>query len=444
MAVTDVATVLGNALKVSTPLPIQQSIIKRTTFYDLFRSVTGNSGRRQGRRTEQMIQFGGGESVGARFEREPAPVPGTSIQELAVYVWKKNMATINVTWEAMEEAVEGPTAFASLLQLEITPRVNAMADDLNRQSIGFGAGPVCRISDNWTPGNNPVLIDRAYGLGTDDVNGWIAGIRRGMTMVAGPLLAGGSLRNGGQSVRVLSVNLASNGGAGAFTIDGVVPTEWGIDDYLWKGDDQANNAPLNGVEKEMMGARGFFDDGTLVSTLQNIDRTNYPDFCGFVLDGSAAPYSGAANSKLLMRLHDEVRIRSQRTVTHMLTTPGVYRNAFGVIRGEGGFGAQQNVGGTVQSGAKGITSNAFGGPPVEVRNVPEWIPGTALACDAGTLVRFGMETPEWDDHGGFWKPGTTGGFRVDEWWNILRMRGQLGCIDPRAGVWVTGLLETDA
>lgn len=444
MATIDTLNVLGNALKVATPLPMQNSIITRSSFYDLIKQAVGITARRQGRRTEDSTQFGSAYSVGSRFEREPMPVAGTPIFELAVYQWKKTAATVQTTWESLEEAVEGPTAFGSFLSMILMPIVEDLSDDLNRQSIGFGAGPLCRISDNWTPGNNPVLIDRAYGLGADDVNGWISGIRRGMGLVAGPILSGGSLRNGGQAVRILSVNLASNAGAGAFTIDGVVPTEWGVDDYLWLGDDQANDAPVNGVEKKMMGARGFFDDGTIVSTLQNISRTSYPEYNGFVIDGSASPYSGVPTNKLLHRVHDEVRIRSKRRVSHICTTPGVYRGIFGVQAALGGFGATMPSGGTLSIGSKGVVSNAFGSGPVEIRNVPEWIPGTLLAFDASSLVRFGMETPEWDDHGDFWKPVTVGGSRVDEWYNILRMRGQLGCREPRAGVWVTGLLETDA
>lgn len=433
--------ILGNALKVSTPLPIHNSVVMHSEVFDLWKSRSPLVARRQGRITEMPLQFGTGEGIGSRFEDGNAPEADVPLIERALFVWKKTLMTIEATNDAIDEAVEGPTAYASFQKLTIMPKVEGFMDDLDRQSIGFGAGPVCRISDNWTPGANPVLIDRAFGLGSDDVNGWIVGIRRGMRFVAGPSLDGGGLRNGGAAARVLSLDPDANSGAGAIYIDGAIPTEWGVDDYLWKGDLHGHNAPENGVEKEMMGLRGFLDNGDLVPVCQNIDRSQVYEFRGRNVDVGTA-YTGVATSLMFMRLHDESRIYGKGRIDTILCTPAIFRNAVNANSGIVGNPSPQVAGGVVQTGAKGIVTQSFGAGPVNVRSVVKMIPGNIMALDSSTLVRFGMEMMEWDDHGGFWKPITVGGIRKDAFYNIGRFRGQLGCTDPRKNVLGTGVLET--
>ena len=443
MSTIDKAQVLANALKVSTPLPMWNSVVAWSEVWDLIKAKTGNAARRQGRQTEVSTQFGNPESIGSRFEDGNMPIADTPLFERQLIVWKKTVGVLEATFDAIDEAVDGPTAYANFNQLNILPLARSFAADLDRQAVGYGAGPLCRIAAAWTPGNNPIIIDRAFGLGSANSNGWIAGIRRGQRLVAGPSVDGSGLRNGGQAFRVLSLDPRGNSGSGTITVDGALPTELATGDYLWRGDQYGNNAPENGVEKEMMGLRGFLDDGTLVPVCQNIDRGVIAEFKGNLINATT-DYSGTASPLFFMRLHDEARIYGQGKIDTILCSPAAFRNAYGSATGATygpGYGAMVTPGGPTQVGTKGIVTNAFGAGPVNVRSVIQWIPGHVAALDSSTFVRFGMEMPEWDSHGDFWKPVTVGGVRKDAFYNIYRFRGQIACLDPRKNVMAYNVTE---
>jgi len=314
----------------------------------------------------------------------------------------------------------------------------ALRDDLDRQALGYGAGVICRV-DQATP-LVALNIDAPYGI-ANNTKGWLPGIRRGMKLVFGPNIDGTALRENGRSALVLNVSKTGNGGGGTVTLDRLVDGT-ADNDYVWKGDDLDNNAPKLGVDKEMMGLRGLVDEGTILTTLQNISRTDFDEWKSQFVDGSAAPYSALGKDTLFMHMNDDSsELGGSDGLTHMLVSRAIFRNVYTQVRGLAGFGAAHKPGGSMRTGTKGIIVN-LGTNDIEVRAVPKIFPGLGIGLDASVLRRYHLEGFAWDDRtGSIFKQVAVGQGVQDAFWAYGRVIMELGSTDPQKCAFTTGLSE---
>lgn len=436
-------TALNSMFKVNYQNTVFKTVVTRSEVFDLFKQSARkmSQSERQGRYIELSHMFGNVESIGARPGTSLLPVPGNPLFVNGRVSLKKNYAVFQTDWEAMHNAASGPAAFGDFTRDVMLPTVESFTDDLNRQTIGYGPGILCRV--DVTISANVISVDAPYGIASDTDGALIPGLRRGMSVVFGPNSDGSGLREGGKSATILSVDFDANAGGGAITVD-YTPAGVADNDYLWRGDDLGNNAPVNGVESEMMGLLGHIDDGTYLTTHQNINRTTYPEWRSTKVNLASAPYSAAAADIAFLRLADDQRTRGKGVTTHLLTTPAVFRGAFKSIQAaQGGFGAQQNTqSGSLMGGASTIGYNIHG-RSVQIRGIDRMPKGMIFALDASTLWRYGDEQGEWDTlTGSMWRPVSVGGAQKDQVVAIYRYYGQTGCSDPRKSARGDGIDET--
>lgn len=430
-------------LKVVTEDAFFDSVVTHSDVIDLFEQNSSVKEGPHGRYVELSNMLGYNEAVGARHERGYIPVPGNPTFINGRVKLKKTLAAVQMTYDLMKQAMRNKAAFADWAEAELTKTEKALRDDLDRQAIGFGAGIICRV-DTAPVAGPPALvhIDAPYGL-ANDTKGWIPGIRRGMTLVAGPNPDGSALRGNGESMLVLSVNRSGNGGGGTITVDHLV-AGLADNDYIWKGDDLGNAAPNQGVEVEMMGLEGMIDNGDVLVTYLNINRDNFPEWESQFLDGSAAPYSGLAKDTAFMQANDDVvELGGGDGITHLLVTRAVFRNIYVQIRGFNGFGAGLSPE-TARAGVRGLRI-WLGDRQVEVRGVAKLFPGRALGLDKTMLRRYHLEGFEWDDMtGSIWRQVGVGQGVKDEFWAYGRTIMELSNKDPQKHFKITGLSEAQA
>lgn len=439
MATFDVAA--ANAmLKTVFQDPLFDGVVTHSRVIDLFEQNANVKEGPQGRYIEGAQMFGYNEGIGAR---DPAngflPVPGNpTFVNFRVFL-KTNYAVAQMNRHVMANAVKSKAAFADWAEVELTKTERGLRADLDRQAIGYGAGILCRI-DDASP-DITLDIDAPYGLASD-TKGWLPGLRRGMKIVAGPNADGTGLRSGGQSRTILSVSKSGNSGGGTLTLDAdPLALGWAENDFLFRGDDLGNNAPVSGVEVEMMGLLGMVDDGTILDTLQNISRTSYDEWKAQVVDGSAAPYSTLASEALFMRMADDADELGNGTVTHFLMSKAVFRNAFVQIQKQLGYGANTTGPNRGVGGTKGLTI-LLGDRSVELRSFAKMPLGRIFGLDRSVLWRYHLSGFEWDDTTGtiFKQVGIGQGIK-DAWYAYGRTEMELGITEPEKCVVATGLSE---
>ncbi|KPK09541.1 MAG: hypothetical protein AMS20_00010 [Gemmatimonas sp. SG8_28] len=421
--------------------PLFDGVVLHSKVLDLFQQNSNVKEGPQGRYVELAHMFGYNEGIGARNEDGFLPIPGNPTFVNGRVYLKKNLAVAQMTRNVMANAVKSKAAFADWAEIELTKTERGLQADLDRQAIGFGAGIICRIDD--AAPDATVGIDAPYGL-AGNVKGWAPGIRRGMTIVAGPNADGSSLRSNGQSAMVLSLNKAGNAGGGIVTFDrDVSAIGWAQNDYLFRGDDLGNNAPVNGVEVEMMGLAGLVDDGTILDTLQNISRTDYDEWKAQYVDADAAPYSGAAAEILFLRMMDDAEELGGGMVSTFIMSNAAFRNAFVEVQKQLGYGAMTGPA-NQKMGTKGIQVY-YGDKSVNLRAFPKMIPGRVYGLDTSTLWRYHLSGFEWDDlTGAIWKQVAVGQGIKDAWYAYGRTEMEFGCSDPQRNVFADGIDETVA
>ena len=430
-------------LKVVSDDAFFDSVVTHSDVLDIFEQNSSVREGPHGRYIELSNMFGYNEAVGARRDRGFLPVPGNPTFVNGRVKLKNTYAVAQMTYNVMKQAMRSKSAFADWADAELRKTEKSVRDDLDRQAIGYGSGILCRIDGSLTVGPPTLVpIDAPYGLANNE-KGWLPGIRRGTQIVAGPNPDGSNLRNNGESVTVLSVDKAGNAGGGVLTIDHN-PVGWVDNDYLFKGDDLDTNAPYQGVEVEMIGIEGQNDNGGILQTFQNVDRTIYPEWKNQQLDGSAAPYSGLAKDTLFMQVNDDIiELGGGDGATHILVTRAVFRNIYVQIRGFAGFGAMLSPEST-RAGVKGIRL-WLGDRQVEFRGVSKLFPGRAHLLDKSTLRRYHLEGFEWDDMtGSIWKQVQLGQGVQDAFFAYGRTIMELGMTDPQKNGKVSGLSEAQA
>ena len=430
-------------LKVVSDDAFFDSVVTHSDVLDLYEQNSSVREGPHGRYIERSNMFGYNEAVGARRDRGFLPIPGNPTFVNGRVKLKNNYAVAQMTYNVMKQAMRSKSAFADWAEAELTKTEKSVRDDLDRQAIGYGSGIICRIDGAVTAGPPTTIpLDAPYGIANNE-KGWLPGIRRGTSLVAGPNPDGSNLRNNGESVTVLSLDKAGNAGGGVITVDHL-PVGWADNDYLFKGDDLDTNAPYQGVEVEMIGLEGQVDNGSILDTFQNISRTTYPEWKSQFLDGSAAPYSGLAKDTLFMQVNDDIIEQGGGDgATHILVTRPVFRNIYVQIRGFAGFGALLAPEST-RAGVKGIRI-WLGDKQVEIRGVAKLFPGRAFLLDSRHLQRFHLEGFEWDDTtGSIWKQVQLGQGIQDAFFAYGRSIMELGNSDPQKHGKVISLSEAQA
>lgn len=421
--------------------------IRRSQLLDLFKENSKVHDGPQGKYFKFNDMLGGNQGIGSRLEGEFLPDGDTVQMNNPIAYLKTHYArTGDATYQSMVDAVQSKTAFGNFAKLVLTPLVQNLGDDLDRQACGFAAGAFCRIDTTnnaiVTGVNGSASIDTAFGANNlSGVNvttkGWISGIARGMRIVAGPNLDGSSLRSGGQSAKVTSVNFLGNNKGGSVTFDNV-PVDWANNDYLFRGDQYGTNTQSGGTDREMMGLEGLIDDGNLVQVLETIDRTTTPEWASPLIDASAAPYSGAFTDGLAMTAITNAGLYGGGKVRAFVTGVDEWRQAYNAIRGLGGFGAQRDTA-EGSMGQKGITIDTPVGS-LNLRAVERIVPGRAYAIDPTVLHRFVDGTGDWvKTTGTMWQQVRSGAAVKDAFFAYYRTRMQLASDNPRKCVKIVNI-----
>jgi hypothetical protein len=220
----------------------------------------------------------GNESVGALNETEQfRTIDSENYQQYKV-VPKILNGPIEITGLAAEAADSDEEAFAEAVLKEVQGAKKRLRKDMNRQFYGIGTGALASPSANSASNVTSFTVDSAQYLRKN----MVIDIYNGATRTVS------SLRISNVDKPNNIVYFSASLGAAVITTDVMVKENIRV------------SASADG--KEMMGLNGIVDDGTLLTTFQNLDATSLLEWRGVRIDAASANLT----SDLLQRLLDDV------------------------------------------------------------------------------------------------------------------------------------------
>jgi hypothetical protein len=378
------------------------------------------------------------QGVGARRESEILPDPLSGKYDQGKIVPKYIYGSLRLTGPAIEAAKGDVAAFVDGLSDAIDDIYQSLINDLNRQSCGDGFGLLATLSaasdalttatTTWT-----ITCDNALGL---------ARVQPGMVVDFYQTTA---IDQSAVASRVSSVDYAAktaemepNDGtyktnhpivaARSYTIatDTVASGSFMVRVGAREATHATSNTPV-----EMTGLDGIYDDGTLLSTFENVVVATYPYWKANVLGNAGSDRELSIN--LMLQALDLTRTRAGKRVQTMRMGLGQRRKYANLLMPDVRFAPTELRG--------GYETLTFAGGDGAVKMVidPDLSPGKIYCEPDGMIQKYEMTALGWGnlDQQIHQRQG------YDEWDQFLRIYTNLGVEQRNALTLIKDLQEPD-
>jgi len=337
----------------------------------------------EGLRVQFPVQIGRGQSFMAHGSLGLLPTPANeTTAEVQIPVrWIRGRIQFEIA--VMKASVRSSGAFARANDLLMRSLVTNIADEKNRMlSSGSGTGVLCLV-DVAGVGTTTLTVDAPGGIASDVYGarflqpGMIIAIHDGTTISAVRTIV--SVATNQESVVLDNAVSAAEAPNNAFVVRAANPSVTNL-----TRDTSYNNEP--------MGLQGIDDDGTLVGTFHNINRTTYPDFAATRISSTSLSLDA------LQRLTDTVDQVSGEDVTDHLVHHSGRRLYLALIDASRVFMQTGKVG-TFDLGQEPMGKVVeYNGYPVHTDK--DAIIGDWLAINKNNLTRYVLVDGEWAEETG--------------------------------------------
>lgn len=421
---------LQEGLKVIFEEPISNSLVQDSEVYDMFETdmdipVKDSTA---GRYIELAHYAADGGGFGARREGGLLPEASPPTIFNGRLNLRKNHMTVEMSGETMRRVKAGDSAWLSWAQEALPNATRRLRHHLDREALGYGFGVLGRVA---AISSNILTIDRSFGL--VGLTGAVLNIQRNDFLRAADDIFGTTLRSGAANrMRVTGVDVTAN----QITVD-ATSTGLIVGDFLFVGDN-SDNSSLGGVglvPKEMMGLLGIVDDGSVLATFQNQTRASTIEYRGIAVD-AAVETQGEFNEDLLVKADDDAFVIGSGQPDFILGNRAQERAYWRNLRQDRGIiqaGPESLID---QGGKKRGFRILLNGRPVMFRVGRKVPPEVCFMVEKATLKR-------WQNGGGFSFDNTTGSLfervvtsagRLDAYYAVGTLEGELGCVMPRRNV----------
>lgn len=355
--------------------------------------------------TSQLYQSPG--SFGSRSEGGYIPTPVPAKAENARINLKKILGSLDATAETLKKIKGSKAAFVDWAREQFPHFKESLADEYDRQALGDGSGIRARV--NMAEPATTLLVNRTYGItGLDQT---LMQFQVGLNLRASPNADGSSPRAGVMRVEQIDWD------TGAIVVDQLA-TSLANNDYLFEGD-----AADNSVGKDMMGLLGLIDDGGIVETLQNIDRSEHLWFRSYVHDVIDVHGSGTTLSEsVLIRADRLSRFRGGGKISHLILSEDGFDQVWENLKLDRAINDPRSYTG----GRKGVDIMFGGTRVINLRTARKMPSKLGFGLQADQLRKFMLHEWEWDDTtGSTWKQIVDANGRRDEFYAYGSSYGEL-------------------
>lgn len=338
-SVATTRTSLDNALKVVYSGPLHNQIVTDSELASIIQAdmnvqediTTG------GRYVEMGHLFGLPAGVGARAEGEYIPEADDPVFKAARAYLRKIMGTLEMTGDVMERVTGDEGAYIDYADRALPLLAERVVSEFDRMYIGTGKGIRARIASitsvSGTVGT--FVVDRSMGI-TGLSDAWLQ-FMEGERIVAASDAAATSIRTGGgaRSVKVTAIDDLTN----SITVTGLNATlvTWTINDYLFGGDEAGiSSVTAAGENREVSGLFAGVDDGAIVDTYMNIQRSASGNgrWKSRVINAAAAPFNGSMSEDLLTYADDAAYVANGAKVDTLVMSRSANRGYWKSLKGE--------------------------------------------------------------------------------------------------------------
>jgi hypothetical protein len=426
------ASDINEALKIFFNDPVIYNVVSDSELLGLFQEDNNvkQDETTGGRYIETAQYFTLPAGVGARAEGEYIPVPDGPVIKNSRILLKKIQGTVEMTGDVMRRVKGDMGAYLNWMERALPDLVTRLNNELDRMTLGYGNGVKARI--NALPGGVIVRVDRSFGAAINSVNlsDSFLEFLEGERIVASANANGNPIRNAGagQSARIVSVN--PDVGLNVYqelTVD-AIPGAWAQNDYLFAGDPSGvSTQDAGGADREVMGLLGMVDDGTVLSTFQNLVRATYKLWNSVAIDGSVAPYNGALNEDLIVFADDQTYVMGGGKIDAFVTSRSGARSLWKSLKGDRILNDPRSY-----TGGKGPIGIILGDRDVTLKVCRKMPPELAFGLQKDTFKRWTLGGFIWDDTpGAIWNRVTDATGRKDAFYAVGNLYLQLGCLAPR-------------
>lgn len=362
--------------------------------------------------TAQLFNLPAG--VGARAEMGYIPVPTGPVIKNARIDLAKILGSVEMSGDVLKRVRGDTGAFLDWGAQAMPKLVERLHGEMDRMLLGYGSGVKARVNAA-TPATN-LVVDSAFGIA--GYGGALYQFQPGETLIASPNIDGSTPRAGKMTVNDVDVD---NG----YLIIDALATALADNDYLAEGD-----LADNSYGKEPMGILGIVDDGNIVSTFQNIDRTAYPRWRALVVDAQN-DLGFASGQKLteevVIKTDNQSYSRGGAKVETLLTSRDGLFTLWQDLKGDRVFNDPRQF-----TGGEGGIFLVLGDRTVPIRVARKVPPTVALGLTKSTLRRWMLKAFEWDDTtGSLFRQVTDATGRKDAFYAYGTMLLQTGSDDPQ-------------
>lgn len=406
-AATEVTDNIDELMKITFDDTLISEVVTDTELMDWFPEGEVKRGP-EGRyfETSQLYQNPG--SIGSRSENGYIPVPNGAKAKNGRITLKKIMGAIEETAEVLKKIKKDKAAFVNWAKEQFPRFRENLADEYDRQLLGDGSGIRGRVNQA-VPATAGTAVDST--LGVAGLDRTLLQFRRGMHLRAGPNADGSGLR--ATTYTVDDIDWDNE----ALVLDTVA--NLADNDYLFEGD-----AADNSAGKDMMGLFGLIDDGGIVETLQNIDRTDFLWFKSYVHDGD----NEIIDETMLLEADRIARLRGGGRVDAIVMSEEAFNACWATLKADRAINDPRSYTG----GRKGITIMFGATRTINLRTARK-IPSTiTFGLQKDMIRKMVMHEWEWDDTtGAIWKQVVDSTGRKDAFYAYGSAYGEIAIKSPQ-------------
>ena len=431
---TTTTSSLDSLMKIIYSDPLWRDIVTDSELMDLFQedlnvqteSTTG------GKYVEMAHYLRLAGSAGARAENDYIPVPQSPRAISSRIFLKKIMGVVEMSGDVMEKVVNDEGSFINFMERALPDTKERVVTEIDRMYAGYGAGIKARVAGL---AGSVLTVDRALGV-TGYEDPWLQ-FQEGETIVFSATPAGTVIKNAGttQSAVVDSIDEATN--QLTLIADGALLAAIATNDYIFAGDASGVSSQNGGVDREISGLLAGVDDGGILATYNNVNRTLAGNraFKSRVIDASVAPYSGIITEKLLMVADAVTSLSMSSKIDALVMSAHGPIGYWEDLKADRVINDPRNY-----SGGKGSLSILLGDRSLPLRTARKLPPQVAFGINTASWRRFTLGTWQWVSRGGsVWNLVTDNTGRKDAYFAFGKLYEQLACLAPRRNFRIEGL-----
>lgn len=359
----------------------------RTRTRNMFKKETGSW---EGRKVRYPLNVRRNQGVMFTTENGTLPAAGNQQYVETQIPMRYVHGRIQLSIQVIKHSRTNKGAFKRAMDQEMQGLIRDLGNDLNRSMFGAGLGTLALINEATPTGDTTLIVDSPGG---------VAGATHGNRFLNPGMYigfinpAGGALRGSGSSP-ARQVTAVSTDGLNA-TLDSAPPAGTADNDLIVRiaGPTSTLVVTDSAYNQEFNGLLALVDDGTYVTTLNNVSRTTYPIFKSTVIS-SVGPLS----ADVLQRGIDVADQLGEGNMSALICHHSVrrsYLTMMDVDRRYAGGDLSSPDAGTKAAKLKDIT---FGSIPWQVDKDAPY--GTLFGVDFSTATRWVEVEGEWADDDG--------------------------------------------